>query len=185
MSTKREQRLEKERQAREVTQRETFKIDDKKSFLKKYLLFGGAGLLILAGVVTFFVRAGQPEAFDITQTCVTQEKFHIHPHLTININGQMQTIPQGIGSVPGCYRWLHTHDNAGTIHEEAPYPQVLTLGQFFQVWGQRFDKDHILNYSADGKHQLSMTVDGKPSDKWGNLALQDKQQILITYAEKK
>ena len=53
--------------------------------------------------------------FDPTTTCITAETYHIHPHLTIKINGEEQNIPANIGSVP-CHLPLHTHDNDGVIH---------------------------------------------------------------------
>lgn len=69
--------------------------------------------------------------------CETQEytTFHIHAHLDTFVNGQHVTVPQYIGIQDNkCLYWLHTHDNSGIIHIEAPQPQNFTLSQFMDVW---------------------------------------------------
>ena len=36
-----------------------------------------------------------------------------------------------------CFYWLHTHAADGIIHIESPVKRIFTLGDFFDVWGQR------------------------------------------------
>lgn len=91
-------------------------------------------------------------------TCQSQVKevvkYHIHVHVAIYVNGQMDRLPAGIGitrpslieklkggnfydvGVNDCLYWLHTHAADGIIHVEAPMKQSFTLGQFFDVWRQ-------------------------------------------------
>jgi hypothetical protein len=40
----------------------------------------------------------------------------------------------GAGS---CFYWLHTHAADGIVHIESPVQRTYTLGNFFDVWGQR------------------------------------------------
>ena len=92
--------------------------------------------------------------------CLGQEQtlFHIHAHLTIYVNGSARQIPYGVGitgaqaeSTPegpfvasgNCYYWLHTHAADGIIHIESPLQRTYTLGDFFDIWGQRLDRTHI------------------------------------------
>jgi hypothetical protein len=77
---------------------------------------------------------------------------HVHPFLTIKINGNSVTIPAGIGIInPAndgtyggepvfggttgtCFEPVHTHDDSGIIHIESPTNTNYTLGEFFTVW---------------------------------------------------
>lgn len=110
------------------------------------------------------------------------EKYHIHPRLKIIINGQERTIPANIGlSFSSCERVIHTHDETGEIHIEPNFYQEFTLGDFFSVWGEPFSKNQILDAKVDDKHEIVMTVNGKPSFEYENLVLKDKQEIVIEY----
>ncbi len=68
--------------------------------------------------------------------------YHHHVHLSVYINGQPAIVPQNIGINPNtpspCIYWLHTHDTSGVVHIEAPAQRTFTLGNFFDVWSQRF-----------------------------------------------
>jgi hypothetical protein len=105
---------------------------------------------------------------------------HIHPHLTIFINGQEQVIPALIGLTPAGWEPLHTHDTSGTIHVESPVVQDFHLSDFFAIWGQPFDSQVILNHRADAAHPVTMTVNGQPSNAYGNLVLHDLDNIVIS-----
>jgi hypothetical protein len=87
-----------------------------------------------------------------------QVLFHIHVHLTVFVNGAPRRIPYGIG-IPGaqvtstpagpyvaagsCFYWLHTHAADGIIHIESPVQRTYTLGNFFDVWGQRLGSNEV------------------------------------------
>jgi len=82
------------------------------------------------------------------------ETYHVHTHLSIILNGEghdlkqtpddpaVLAIPKEIGlptnpdGTRKCTYSLHTHDNSGILHVEAPAPALFTLGQFFDIWGQ-------------------------------------------------
>lgn len=104
---------------------------------------------------------------------------HIHPHLSILIDGQQQVIPADIGVGPDGELPIHTHDTSGTIHIESAEVRDFRLGDFFTVWGQPFDSEEVLGYHADANHVITMTVDGRPSMDFGALVLNDGEDIVI------
>ncbi len=86
--------------------------------------------------------------------------FHIHAKLDIFINSQNFTLPALIGITDNCFYWMHTHDETGIIHIEAPIKKIFTLGQFFDIWKQKLSNNQILNYTADSNHPLNVYVNG-------------------------
>ena len=88
-----------------------------------------------------------------------QVLFHIHAHLTIFVQGAARQVPAGVGIAPPyqvettpqgafvagapCFMWLHTHSADGIIHTESPIKRTYTLGDFFDIWGQRLDREHV------------------------------------------
>jgi hypothetical protein len=111
-------------------------------------------------------------------------EFHIHPKLSIIINGESQVIPANIGITPLCMKSLHTHDATGEIHVEAPVKRDFILGDFFAVWEQPFDATHIMNYVVDEDSEIIMTVNGKVVDTYENTPLVDKDKIVVEYKKK-
>src|SRR3989344_4637794 len=95
---------------------------------------------------------------EIAMSCTIDmyTKFHIHPHLTIIIDGQKHTIPASIGITFSCMHPLHTHDDTGEIHVESPEQRDFTLADFFAVWGKPFNKDQILDYQTDAMHEVAL-----------------------------
>jgi hypothetical protein len=93
--------------------------------------------------------------------CQAREQvlFHIHAHLTIFVRGLARQVPAGIGIAPpyevaqtprgvfvagaSCFMWLHTHAADGIVHTESPVERTYTLGEFFDIWGQPLDRDHV------------------------------------------
>ncbi|GER91936.1 hypothetical protein KDW_60980 [Dictyobacter vulcani] len=80
-------------------------------------------------------------------TCDPKEQgtYHVHAHLSMYVNGKAVALPQtiGIAGDNSCIYWLHTHDTSGVIHIEAPAQRSFLLGDFMQLWKQRFSS---LNY---------------------------------------
>jgi hypothetical protein len=93
--------------------------------------------------------------------CLASEQiaFHIHAHVRIDVLGKPRQVPPGIGIGPprhivrtpvgafvsggSCFMWLHTHAADGIVHIESPVERTYRLGEFFDVWGQRLDRDHV------------------------------------------
>jgi hypothetical protein len=72
--------------------------------------------------------------------------------LTVFVDGAPRRIPYGVGIAGAqtsqtpvgpyvgggnCFYWLHTHAADGIIHIESPIERTFTLGDFFDVWGQK------------------------------------------------
>ncbi|MGF7239190.1 MAG: hypothetical protein ACQSGP_30170 [Frankia sp.] len=108
-------------------------------------------------------------------TCGTEQLVtHIHAHLAVYVNGQAKVIPYGIGIVPPytldtsgsspfvtngtCFYWLHTHDETGIVHIEAPVKEAtLTLGEVFDEWRQPLSTTQV----GPAKGKVTAVVDGK------------------------
>jgi hypothetical protein len=111
---------------------------------------------------------------------------HIHPRLAIYVRGEQVPLTANIGvdpaQPPQAMAGLHTHDPSGVIHvENAADP---TLGQFFQVWGVPFSATELGPYRAKGDETVRMWVDGQPSTEFGDLVMEDGQEIVISFGPK-
>jgi len=105
-------------------------------------------------------------------------KYHVHVHVAIYVNGQMQRLPGGIGitkpqlvehfpegpfdevGIYDCLYWLHTHVADGIIHVEAPAKQQFTLGQFFDIWNQPLGPNQV----ASDRGSVVVFENGKKLD---------------------
>lgn len=132
-----------------------------------------------------------PTAFLLTPLAQEGQVMHIHPHLTIRINGQDQVIPANIGITANGLSPIHTHDATGKLHVESPQILAFRLKDFFTIWKNWSNNDPNIVFTAtnilghevvDPNHQrITMTVDGVPSTDFGDLILKDLQNILISY----
>lgn len=108
---------------------------------------------------------------------------HFHPLLAVYVNGKRVTVPANIGIDPAKppteMAGLHTHDETGTIHNEAG--SGAALGDFFAVWGVPFDSRRLGPHRAGGGKVVRMWVDGMPSRRFGELRLEDEQQIVVAF----
>ena len=142
-------------------------------------------------IIGFLAFRGTPSISSKTNrqvalTCTTDmaTKFHIHPVLKIIINGEQQEIPTNIGVRANCMNSLHTHDNSGKIHTEAPEKRDFDLSDFFAVWNKTFTKDQILDYKVDDTHTIKVTVNGTEVQDYEKTILKDLDQIVISYENK-
>jgi hypothetical protein len=56
---------------------------------------------------------------------------------------------------------LHTHDDSGVIHIEAPKRYVPVLGEFFDIWGEPLSPSRAAAARAAATHLVRTYVDGK------------------------
>jgi hypothetical protein len=89
-----------------------------------------------------------------------QSAFHVHSHLDIIINGVYFLVPSQTGIPGNCFYWLHTHDESGKIHIEAPMLTDFTLGQFFDIWNKKLSNDQIFNYVSNANNPLKVYING-------------------------
>ncbi|HXF44033.1 MAG TPA: hypothetical protein VNK70_01025 [Candidatus Paceibacterota bacterium] len=100
---------------------------------------------------------------------------HIHPHLTILVDGLEEKVPANIG-LSSCERAIHTHDETGEIHVEAQDRREYTLGDFMDVWGKAIERPG---------YRLQVEVDGKAAYDPSTIVLKDKEQIVLKYASER
>jgi len=148
------------------------------------------GVLAVAGLVYLVVARSQtpanaayPAVDNVSCQSTEQAGTHIHAHVTMYVSGVKTPIPAnvGIASDNSCLYWLHTHDDTGVIHIEAPEGVSATFGNFLDIWGQRFQQ---LGYPS----QLSAAtgwqvyVNGKPfSGNFRTIPLQSHTLITLAY----
>ncbi|MGH9984967.1 MAG: hypothetical protein ACRD8W_13540 [Nitrososphaeraceae archaeon] len=114
---------------------------------------------------------------------------HIHPQLSLLVNGTSLAVPAQIGIDPSLWKDhsldefgmqsmpemnmsamapLHTHDGSGIVHIESTINRNYTFGEFLNIWGLSFDG-----------RTIKMTVNGKPVADLGDHILSDGEQIKL------
>lgn len=85
---------------------------------------------------------------------------HVHPELTITVDGVKEVIPANVGIVPNCMSEIHTHDETGVIHAESYIPgrvQDMTLADFYAVWDKNPQREgYALEIFQDGELKNSI-----------------------------
>lgn len=108
---------------------------------------------------------------------------HYPAHLTILYKGQPVTVPSQIGIQATCLYWMHTHDDSGIIHVEAPKSEAnrkFKLGEFFTVWGQPLTKKQVSTIKVGPGDQVKAWVNGQPyTGDPANITLTSREQIVI------
>jgi len=104
--------------------------------------------------------------------CLTSEEFHLHPHLTIIIDGQEEPLPPNIGVFSNCTQELHTHESDGTIHVESDSDKGYTLQDFLNVWGLGLEQQGFIT---------RLTVGGEFNENDTTFKLEDGQQIQLEF----
>jgi hypothetical protein len=174
------------------------------------------GLLVLTWAGFAIFGGGQP-TFNPTPlspangqvvdgiACSTGEMLQVHYHanLQIYVDGQQVPVPAGVGIVEpdssiasphqssngtlSCLYNLHTHDGSGIIHIESPDNRDYTLGNLFDIWGQRLSSAQLMQNKVDGTHKLVVVVfdaNGQKSTYTGdphNLTLNQHDTIYLLY----
>ncbi len=107
---------------------------------------------------------------------------HTHQHLDLYVDGRRVAVPPdiGISRSAGFLSPIHTHDATGIIHVESPSLRDFTLGQFFDVWGVRFD-GHCVGGVCDGSGRvLSVFLNGQSyTGDPRSLVLAAHQEIVV------
>lgn len=186
-----QERREEEKRRRLEEQRRTAR--KKRNFLISIV----AAVLVLAAAISIFLYANTHPATQAEQVVnpayppvdgvycdkLEQTAYHIHAHLTIWINGQKVTAPQGVGIATdqSCLYWLHTHASNGVIHIEAPKKVSPNLGDFLDIWGKEFPQLGFYNELASSAG-WTIYVDGRQvNSTFNQLVLQPHMVITIAY----
>jgi hypothetical protein len=98
--------------------------------------------------------------------------------LKITVDGTPVEVPPNVGidRVRAIQAPMHTHDTSGQVWLEGRETSAVTLGQFFTVWGVRFDARCLGSACGD----LVVTVDGTVSAAPTEVRLADSRIIEIT-----
>ncbi len=152
-------------------------------------LVGLLGLSVWVGNTTQKKTIARHEVIptrELAFECVTHTGigYHVHPTLSIVIDGEPYTVPADIGITPSCMNSLHTHDATGVIHIESTIARDFVLGDFFAVWGQPFSKDTLLDKVADQSYEIVITVNGERVDTYEQTVMRDLDEIVISYQKK-
>jgi hypothetical protein len=183
-ATRQERRGEEQRRREEERQRAARR--------KRITIFitVGAVALAVAGLIYLLVAQAQapanaayPAVDNISCQSTEQGGTHAHAHVTIYVNGQKTAVPANVGIAPdgSCLYWLHTHDDTGVIHIEAPAGVSATFGNFLDIWGQRFQQLGYPSQFSD-KAGWQVYVNGKPfSGDYRSIPLQSHALITLAY----
>ena len=126
---------------------------------------------------------------------------HYHPNLKITMDGQQLSIPENTGIDQfGCkegMRWIHVHDSSSSsftkLHIETPKKYNVPLGAFFEIWeregGPSLTDDREFDIDRSGvsdwdEYDISMIVNGEPSDKYETYIMIDNDQIELILTSK-
>lgn len=114
--------------------------------------------------------------------CERQEygDFHIHAHLDIFVDSRPYAIPALIGILQSqkCLYWMHTHDDSGIIHIEAPRKRAFTVAQFLELWKATGAG------APERKEPPKIFVDGKGLNKrLDQVELEDHMEIAVVYGK--
>ena len=118
--------------------------------------------------------------------------YHVHAHLTLYVDGTEMWVPAGVGvtrpvlldpqrpdpsiTEAHSFYWLHTHDESGVIHAEAPTPHDFTLGQFFDMWGQPLSRQEVGPATGDVNVWVDVKrYDGDPRD----IVIKDREMVQL------
>jgi hypothetical protein len=153
-------------------------------------IFIGVGILWTMAPNTLLASASSSSLGIDNIRCEVLEHltFHIHAHLDIYINGKPYTIPSQIGIIPNkCLYWMHTHDDTGVIHIESPENRNFTLGQFFDIWNEKFNNTQIFDniVSNNKNNTLSVYVNGSKASavNYRDIKLNSHDEIAIVYGK--
>jgi hypothetical protein len=154
-----------------------------KNILYSLIIIAVVGGLIFWSKSLQNTKLGTLTSRDIALTCTTDmaTEYHIHPELTIMLNGKEVVVPRNVGIQPRCMTSIHTHDEPHVLHVEAPVKRDFTLGDFFAVWQKDFSSTKLLDNTVAEGSEIVVTVNGEKVDTYENTILSDKDKIIITY----
>lgn len=112
---------------------------------------------------------------------------HFHAHLEVFVDGKAVTIPADLGfsftadGKPNGISALHTHDESGIIHIEAPVAgESYTLGQLLTEWGVLDGADQTPGSPHSALTDWSVAVNGtKQSAPVRDIVLKAHDEIVL------
>ena len=149
--------------------------------MKNIVLIVG-GVVVLGGFLFWAGQAQNPSLVFVAGTNVAclpnghaNIATHIHPELSIVVDGEPEVIPADIGITSTCMPEIHTHDTSGAVHVETTTHarlQELTFADFFDVWGQPAEREG---------YNLTILFNGETAESITEVPLEDHSQIQLIY----
>ncbi|MBB1513934.1 hypothetical protein [Tessaracoccus sp. MC1627] len=98
--------------------------------------------------------------------------------LTVTVDGEPVDIPAFIGAdrLRAVQAPVHTHDPGGEVWLEGDGNRDITLGEFFTLWGVRFDDECLGAACGD----LMVTADGRRVEAPAELVLRGLTSVSVT-----
>lgn len=152
--------------------------------MKKSYLIVAVGVVVLGGLLYWTASMQkQPSTVQMVQgtnvACLPnghqQLALHIHPVLSITVDGAPEEIPANIGITQACMAEIHTHDATGVVHVEtatADRISHLSFADFFAVWGKPVAREG---------YTLVATVNGAVVESLSEVPLRDGDAIHMAY----
>lgn len=98
--------------------------------------------------------------------------------IMVTVDEQDVSLPAfiGVDRLRAVQAPVHTHESGGEVWLEGDGNRDVTLGQFFTLWGVRFDDECLGNACED----LTVTADGQVIDDPAALVLRGNNVVSIT-----
>jgi len=114
---------------------------------------------------------------------------HFHAHLDVFVDGKAVAVPADIGfsfdadNKPDGISALHTHDESGIVHIEAPVAgDNYTLGQLLTEWGVLDGTDKTPGSEHSGTDGWTVTVNGKKqAGRINDVVLKAHNEVVLSY----
>jgi hypothetical protein len=100
--------------------------------------------------------------------------------ISILIFGELQQIPAGVGIVDNeTTQKVYTLDYDNIIYKDTD--EQVTLGEFFNIWGENFNSTCILDYCNNENSSMVMYVNGVANTDYELYTIQNQDNIIIDY----
>lgn len=145
----------------------------------KWTLFWGGSVLLVVGLLWVGAKEEDPN-----NPLVARAGVHYHAKLSVEVNGEDQTVPSGIGLIAGQEhpQQMHTHEADQIVHVEIPgrvYEDDMRLINFFRVWGKELTPTGLLGAVATSTQKVFMTVNGMDEPRLGDYPIKDGDDIKV------
>lgn len=120
-----------------------------------------------------------------TVSCIDSGKKPVRDYsLMINISvlGKDQQIPKDFGHKENnCLNEIYVDNSSGVVNVKTNEFKSFTLGNFFNVWDKRFNKDEVLGNKVSKEKSLEVYVNGIRVNTYENTPLFPDSRIEIVY----
>ena len=140
-------------------------------------------LIIIGGGVGALVWYSPTKPATPEDEIISRGGIHWHPELFILIKGQKQEIPANLG-IGIRHEPIHTHDSSGVLHLEMQglvRKKDTQLGRFFEIWGEEFNSNCVLEFCNGPDEIVKMFVNGQPNQEFEKYQMKDGDKIEIRY----